>query len=107
MFIMSFFWIGTGIYYGTQTKVNQLAINSDRIQENKKIVFISDLHVDTFHQTRYIQNIVDRIQDLKPDLVLIGGDLMNYALPEYTKAFLPFTQLAMPMYATLGNHDHM
>jgi predicted MPP superfamily phosphohydrolase len=38
---------------------------------------------------------------------VIGGDLMNTAKTAYVDALLPFNQLTVPVYATLGNHDHM
>ena len=70
-------------------------------------MFISDLHVEAIHNRQYVQKIVNRIQDLQPDFVVIGGDLMNTANTSYVNALLPFNQLTVPVYATLGNHDHM
>lgn len=32
---------------------------------------------------------------------------MNSAKSDYVNAFLPFNQLEIPIFATLGNHDHM
>jgi DNA repair exonuclease SbcCD nuclease subunit len=50
---------------------------------------------------------VNRIKDIQPDMVLLGGDLMNTAKSDYVNAFLPFNQLQIPTYAVVGNHDHM
>lgn len=65
-------WLGIGLYAGTQTKVTQLDITDARITQETSIVFISDLHVQAFHEHRYVQSIVNQIQSLHPDIVLIG-----------------------------------
>ena len=107
MIIISMIWIGFGIYKGTVIKTTPLTISDSRIIKNQKIVFISDIHADAIHNIGYIQSIVNHIKNLQPDYVIIGGDLMNTAKTRYVNAFLPFNQLNMPIYATLGNHDHM
>ena len=105
--IISVIWLWIWVYYGTATKVTELSLTSKTISHDAKIVFISDIHVEAIHNTRYIQSIVTKIQALQPDFVLLGGDLMNTAKSDYVDAFLPFNQLKMPVYATLGNHDNM
>jgi len=107
MTIVSILWVLVGIYFGTNTKITPLNITSTHLSGIHKIVFISDIHVETIHNTKYIQSIVDKIKKLQPDFVLLGGDLMNTAKSDYVDAFLPFNQLTMPVYATLGNHDNM
>lgn len=96
-----------GFLMGSITKVTSLTISTNKIPRDLNIVFISDLHVEYVHSTQYIQRIVNKIKTLKPDFVLIGGDLMNTAKASYASAFEPFNQLNIPVFATLGNHDHM
>ncbi len=107
MTIVSILWVLVGIYFGTTTKITPLHITSSHLSGTHKIVFISDIHVEAIHNTRYIQSIVNKIKVLQPDFVLLGGDLMNTAKSDYVDAFLPFNQLDIPVYATLGNHDNM
>lgn len=97
--------IGIGLYFGNITKTTQLSLSGTKL--SKKIVFISDLHVEAIHGKRYVQKIVDQIKEKKPDLVLIWWDLMNTAKSEFVDDFTPFNQLDIPVYATLGNHDNM
>lgn len=105
---VSFLWLGFGLYYGTfHIQITPLTMVSNRLTNNYKIVFISDLHIEAIHNRQYVQTIVDRIERLQPDFVVIGGDLMNMSKPMYVDALLPFNQLEMPIYATLGNHDNM
>jgi len=95
------------LYQWIHTKTTTLTIAHDKIIKNHKIVFISDIHVDVMHHRWYIQSIVNRIQKIQADFVIIGGDLMNSAKSSYADAFLPFNDLNIPIFATLGNHDHM
>lgn len=100
-------WIGFWLYQGIHIKTTTLNISNNKILKNQTMVFISDIHVEAIHNKRYIQSIVDRIQKIKPDFVVIGWDLMNNAKINYVDAFLPFNQVSIPIFATLGNHDHM
>ncbi len=107
MIVLSILRLGLWLYYGTNIKTTPLSIVDNRIKQDFKIVFISDIHVEAIHHRNYIQTIVNHIQKIKPDFVIIWGDLMNTSKANYVNAFLPFNQLKMPVYATLGNHDHM
>ena len=107
MIAISLLYIGFGIYKGTTIKVTPLSISNNLIKKDLKIIFISDFHVESIHNRGFIQRIVNHIKTIQPDVVLLGGDLMNTAKEDYVDAFLPFNQLQMPIYAILGNHDHM
>jgi len=68
------------------------------------IVFIADPHlrVSNINQTR---EIIGQINDLHPSLVLIGGDFVyddedNLSLQEV------WSEIDVPVYAVLGNHDY-
>ena len=100
-------WLGVGLYLWTQTKTTDLVMTDTWLDKEYKIIFISDLHVDNIRSTRYITSIVKKLEQQQPDMVLIGGDLLNRAKNEYAKAFLSFNTLSMPIYAVLWNHDHM
>ncbi|MFD1610305.1 metallophosphoesterase [Sphingomonas tabacisoli] len=77
-----------------------------------RIVLISDIHVagPDMPPSR-VARIVDQINALKPDLVLIAGDLVSARLLttrrySFDEALAPLTALHAPRIAVLGNHDH-
>ena len=107
MGIACLLWIGFGLYMWTTTKVTPLSITDTRISKPVKIAFVSDFHVDAIRKSKYIQRIVDQLKSLQPDFILLWWDLFNTAKLSYADAFVPFDQLTMPVYATLGNHDNM
>jgi hypothetical protein len=77
-----------------------------------KIVVISDLHLGAVHSEGRLEKVAGKILALKPDLVLIPGDIFNDDFrriqdPERVKRL--FRQLCeqapFGVYASLGNHD--
>jgi len=78
--------------------------------EPLKIAVISDLHVGPYKGAYFLRRVVSRINALRPDIVLIAGDLV--LTEEVTAAALdalePLQNLhsLLGTYAILGNHDH-
>jgi uncharacterized protein len=67
---------------------------------------ISDIHVRTGVHPKRLHLAVEMLNALKPDIVVLTGDyvcLSPRPLPMLTAAL---KELAIPAYATLGNHDH-
>ncbi|WP_226666174.1 metallophosphoesterase [Metabacillus litoralis] len=75
-----------------------------------KIVQFSDTHLSKFFTLKQLETIVNKINNLKPDLILFTGDLMdepnNYT--QINKIVPVLTNLKAPFgkYAVYGNHDH-
>lgn len=99
--------IGLAVYFGNVVQFTDLVIENTGLTTPKTVLFLSDLHLDKIRSTQYSQYLVDIIAHQNPDLVLLGGDLLNRANPAYMRGLEPFNQLTMPVFAVLGNHDHM
>lgn len=73
------------------------------------IVQISDLHVGSYAgDTTFVSRMVDRINELRPDLIVFTGDLVNRHSLE-AEPFMPvLSRLSAPdgQFAVLGNHDY-
>lgn len=82
-----------------------LVVQSEKIKKNRKLIFISDLHVDWFHWKRFIKNLVWKIMLEEPDCVLIWGDLVNIPNKSYIRYFRSFKRINVPIYAVIWNHD--
>lgn len=75
-----------------------------------RIVFLSDLHVGRTHQA-YLRRTVEAVAQLKPDLVLLGGDLIDYhprSLPLLAELLPLLGQVGASdgVLAIFGNHDY-
>lgn len=74
-----------------------------------KIIQISDVHLGSFFDVEPIERAVKMINELKADLLVFTGDLVNVqtdeALPEYIAA-LSKIKTKFGVYSVLGNHDY-
>jgi predicted MPP superfamily phosphohydrolase len=86
-------------------EITPLTIFTDKHIQERKIIFISDLHVDEIYGYRHLKRIVNHLLAQQPDIVLIGGDLINAPKENYVAAFRAFQKIKVPIYAVIGNHD--
>ena len=74
-----------------------------------RFVQISDVHMDSWMTPERLARIVDLVNEQRPDLVVITGDLVSYNAPRYVPGLLaPLKRLKASdgVVAVLGNHDH-
>ena len=73
-----------------------------------KIAVISDLHLGILKNQKFLKKVINKINKIKDiDALIIPGDFVYLALDStLEKLFKPFSDLNIPIYATLGNHDH-
>lgn len=70
-----------------------------------RVALISDLHLGLYKSPAYLDRVVDRLNELKPDAVLIAGDLTYDPDRDLTALLAPLKRLTMPAYSVPGNHD--
>lgn len=122
--IRSGFYIALGItlsllgygYYNYQhpdTKVINIVINKSVNNEDKplKVVAISDIHLGYGTDKAMLQQYVELINAQHPDLILIGGDLIdNSVVPLYAEQMQEeLARLEAPygVYMVPGNHEYI
>ena len=73
-----------------------------------KIVQISDMHLGSWTSEKPLEQAVDMINAMNPDLILFTGDLVNYATKEAFRFehILKKLQAKSGVYTILGNHDY-
>lgn len=89
--------------------VRTIAVENKFIQKPLRIALLTDLHVGCGKGFLWMENIIERVLALKPDLVLIAGDLINNQFPstDETRYLTPLLQLKQfPIYYVLGNHEY-
>ncbi len=77
-------------------------------KENTKIVLLSDLHLGYHNRRREFARWVDLINAEHPDLVLIGGDIVDISVRPLIEEGVAeeFHRIQAPVYACLGNHEY-
>lgn len=80
---------------------------SDLKTEKFQIAFISDTHINKHTPFKNINKIVDKINLIKPDIIIIGGDLADTDISE-TYQLYGFDRLTAKhgIFAVTGNHEY-
>lgn len=105
--------IGYGSYNAKNIQVKNYSIKIDRYEKLNKslnIVMLSDIHMGDIITYKDIEKITTKINNLKPDIVLISGDVFDgdyYAVENIQEIEGLFKKLESKYgtYAVLGNHD--
>ncbi len=71
-----------------------------------RIVFLSDIHLKGFNDQKLIENIIHTTQECRPEIILIGGDMVDRKIA-LLNLFQLIEQLKKicPIYIVSGNHD--
>lgn len=75
----------------------------------RKAVFISDPHLGQVRGKSFAEKIVNRINDINPDIIFIGGDLFDGVKVHTEDIISPFRNLQSKFgtYYITGNHEYM
>jgi uncharacterized protein len=76
--------------------------------DGTRIVLVTDIHRGPFVSQDRVASWVKRVNALKPDLVLLGGDYVYLGTRYASSCFAELKNLEAPLgiYAVLGNHDY-
>lgn len=109
----------TGILaYGTWNALNPV-VHRYELTLNKKagelkdlhIVMVSDIHLGTIHQNSTLTKLIERVNQLNPDLILFAGDVLDENVEIFIEQKMAdtFRLLHAPygVYASLGNHEYI
>ncbi len=112
IWIVILFTVLTGTVRGRfNTSVEEITIPMEGLKKDLEgftIVQISDLHLSAFHRhKKYLQEVVNEINTLHPDIIVNTGDFVNFSYPEYERndTILRKAVGRLGQFAILGNHD--
>jgi len=104
--------IGYGIAFGRKTirvVAHELHFqNLPQSLDKTTVVQISDLHLGSFKDSRFMRRVAKQINEIKPDLILFTGDMVNNYYQEMIgfEDELASMQAKYGKFAILGNHDY-
>lgn len=86
---------------------SKLPEGTDRI----RIAFVSDVHIGGLSTYAHIKRIVNLVNEAEPDMLLLGGDIIDGKIESYRERELSLLKdMAMKMrygsYAVNGNHEY-
>jgi uncharacterized protein len=73
-----------------------------------RIVQISDLHLGSWPSEKMLEEVVFRVNEMKPDLIFFTGDLVDYKTDEAFRfeRILATLKAKSGIFTILGNHDY-
>ena len=94
------------IINGQTVRVKEIDLVLPNLQQELRLVQLSDVHVGTTHNSIFLTNIIKKVNALNPDIVVITGDFFDGSgfLREHTVEALNL--LEAPSYLTVGNHEN-
>lgn len=95
-------------------RVKRIVLKNKKIRKAVKIVFISDIHYGDYYRAARLRELVSRINSLKPDVVIIGGDYLEndnkckFKRDVFEGLFFELSKLKSKYgkYTVLGNHEY-
>ena len=76
--------------------------------EGLRVVFLSDIHADNITRAEKVGRLVKKVNELNPDLILLGGDFVDGRLENVGKELLPLKDFKAKygVYGAVGNHEY-
>jgi uncharacterized protein len=116
--ISSIFLTTIGYFYARFIEPKRLTVTNHVIYhplipksfDGIKIVQFSDTHIGHFYDLKQLKRVVHKINELKPDIVVFTGDLMDepnkYPFTKHIIPILSTIQAPLGKFSIYGNHDH-
>jgi predicted MPP superfamily phosphohydrolase len=110
-----FFLIATliscyGLFNARRIQATHVDISLPHVPEvwkGRVMVYISDIHLGQIIGVSFAKKLVQKINDIHPDIVCVGGDLYDGAEVPKELVIAPFKALTPPLgvYFSTGNHE--
>ncbi len=107
--LLSLALLGYGFVEAQQIQVERIDITTPKLASGRvTIAQISDLHVGTMAGERYLDRIITRLRELKPDILVATGDIVEGHGGDLDALAPRFRSYAPPYgaYAVIGNHEN-
>jgi len=92
-------------------KITRVTIESPDVPpsfDGKRIVFVSDIHHGDALSIERVQKLVERINNLHPDIIILGGDYVSLKEKYIEPVFSALGKLKSKygVFGVMGNHDY-
>ncbi|MGB2579467.1 hypothetical protein AAIR98_001386 [Elusimicrobium simillimum] len=86
-------------------KTVSVDITLKNLKQEVRVAQITDVHLGAARGKNYLQKIINKTNELKPDIVVITGDITDSKVALTKNMFTPLKDLQAPAYFVSGNHD--
>jgi len=100
---------GRAMYEATHIVIEEVEVKLKNLKQPYNIVQLSDVHIGGIIDQVSIKEMVEKTNALKPDLVVITGDLVDIALKYAISALneLKALESTYGTYFIVGNHEYL
>lgn len=114
IFVLMVILLAYGTWNARHPVVSEYEINVPQKSSSLhsiRVVMVSDIHLGWIVGSSQLNGLINRINDLHPDLVLLPGDIIDEGVDPSAEREIPalFARLSPPLgtYAALGNHEYI
>ncbi|OCG33716.1 hypothetical protein A9G26_04885 [Gilliamella sp. Bim1-2] len=109
--VFSLFYYSHEMAISPKTVYYQVKIDKPAHVENLRIVQLSDIHINELTSSGFIQQMIDKVNQLNADFIVITGDTLDKRLAPFTELGFDkqFQQLKSKhgTYVIFGNHEYL
>ena len=100
-----------GLYEANNLQIERVRIVSSKLSPGTppvRIAQISDLHLGLIHREEALAPIINRLQELQPDVLVATGDIVDAQINHLDELINLWQRINPPlgMYAVTGNHEY-
>lgn len=100
-----------GVISARQIQIDEIIISTNKLSPSVgrvTIAQISDLHLGVMLGDKFLQRIIEKLHELKPDIVVATGDVIDGQGDDLNALAQQFLSLQprMGLYAVTGNHEY-
>ncbi len=108
MLVAAFAYLLRGFSQGIKfPEVNKVRVQVKDFPLDKfNLVQLTDVHVGRTIKREFVKRLVQETNQLKPDIVVITGDLVDLPIVRIKHDLKPLKDLQAPTYFILGNHEY-
>ncbi|GAA5151248.1 metallophosphoesterase [Pseudonocardia eucalypti] len=101
--------VGFGVTQARRPRLVRREITLDRLDpalDGMTIAALSDVHVGTINRRPFLRDVVTQVNDARPDLVAIVGDLVDGSVEQLGDIVEALSGLDAPAFFVTGNHEY-
>lgn len=101
--------LGYGLIEARQIQIEEINITTPKLAAGRvTIAQISDLHLGMMMGDAFLERVIAKLREIKPDIVVATGDIVDVqgsGLDTLAQRFKSYTP-PLGAYAVIGNHEH-
>lgn len=101
--------LGYGLIEARQIHVEEIKVTTPKLASGRvTLAQISDLHLGIMMGDVFLERVIARLREIKPDIVVATGDIVDGQGDNLEGLVRRFQACAPPLgaYAVIGNHEH-